>query len=205
MATDVAARGLDISDMPVVINFDVPFNADDYVHRIGRTGRAGKSGRAFTFATGEEGKSVAAIERLIGKPIRRLELNGGERRGAGCSRRGSARAASARCAARRKEPRRWPWSRLRPWPRPSPTRCRRAVAVPEVLPEPAAPLLPRTGQRRRAGRAGPADAVAPAPPAARRRQARAAGGARSLAFGEQHPALPAAPGPVAAPAKAKLA
>ena len=50
VATDVAARGLDISDMPVVINFDVPFNADDYVHRIGRTGRAGKSGRAFTLA-----------------------------------------------------------------------------------------------------------------------------------------------------------
>ena len=51
VATDVAARGLDISDMPVVINFDVPFDADDYVHRIGRTGRAGKSGRAFTLGT----------------------------------------------------------------------------------------------------------------------------------------------------------
>ena len=78
VATDVAARGLDISDMPVVINFDVPYNADDYVHRIGRTGRAGKSGRAFTFATTEDGKSVAAIEKLIGKPIRRLDLGGGE-------------------------------------------------------------------------------------------------------------------------------
>ena len=78
VATDVAARGLDISDMPVVINFDVPYNADDYVHRIGRTGRAGKSGRAFTMATFEEGKSVAAIEKLIGKPIRRLDLPGGE-------------------------------------------------------------------------------------------------------------------------------
>ena len=78
VATDVAARGLDISDMPVVINFDVPYNAEDYVHRIGRTGRAGKSGRAFTMATVEEAKSVAAIERLIGKPIRRLEIPGGE-------------------------------------------------------------------------------------------------------------------------------
>ncbi len=78
VATDVAARGLDISDMPVVINFDVPYNADDYVHRIGRTGRAGKSGRAFTMATVDEAKSVAAIEKLIGKPIRRLELPGSE-------------------------------------------------------------------------------------------------------------------------------
>ncbi len=76
VATDVAARGLDISDMPVVINFDVPFHADDYIHRIGRTGRAGKSGRAFTMATAAEFKAVAAIERLIGKPIRRLEVPG---------------------------------------------------------------------------------------------------------------------------------
>ncbi len=78
VATDVAARGLDISDMPVVINFDVPFNPDDYVHRIGRTGRAGKTGRAFTLSTTAEGKSVAAIERLIGKPIRRLDVPGVE-------------------------------------------------------------------------------------------------------------------------------
>lgn len=76
VATDVAARGLDISDMPVVINFDVPFNPDDYVHRIGRTGRAGKSGRAFTLATTHEAKSVAAIERLTGRPIPKLDLPG---------------------------------------------------------------------------------------------------------------------------------
>ena len=74
VATDVAARGLDISDMPVVINYDVPFNPDDYVHRIGRTGRAGKSGRAFTLATSQEGKSVAAIERLTGRAIPKLDL-----------------------------------------------------------------------------------------------------------------------------------
>jgi superfamily II DNA/RNA helicase len=69
----VAARGLDISDMPCVINFDVPFNPDDYVHRIGRTGRAGKKGRAFTFETPAEAKLVAGIERLTGKPIARLQ------------------------------------------------------------------------------------------------------------------------------------
>ncbi|MFW5679057.1 MAG: DEAD/DEAH box helicase [Pseudomonadota bacterium] len=69
VATDVAARGLDISDMPVVINLDVPTHADDYVHRIGRTGRAGKKGRAFTFATDEDDKRLAKIEQLIGGPI----------------------------------------------------------------------------------------------------------------------------------------
>jgi superfamily II DNA/RNA helicase len=75
VATDVAARGLDISDMPNVINFDVPFNPEDYVHRIGRTGRAGKKGRAFTLATRDEGRLVAAVERVIGKPVTRQALS----------------------------------------------------------------------------------------------------------------------------------
>ena len=78
IATDVAARGLDISAMPCVINFDVPFNPEDYVHRIGRTGRAGLKGRAFTFAGMEDGKLVAAIERLTGKPINRHALDGAD-------------------------------------------------------------------------------------------------------------------------------
>ena len=70
IASDVAARGLDIAGLSHVFNFDVPGNAEDYVHRIGRTGRAGKSGRAFTIAAIEDDKKyVGAIERLIGKPI----------------------------------------------------------------------------------------------------------------------------------------
>ena len=70
IASDVAARGLDIAGLSHVFNFDVPGNAEDYVHRIGRTGRAGKSGRAFTIAAGEDDKKyVAAIEKLIGKSI----------------------------------------------------------------------------------------------------------------------------------------
>ena len=69
IASDVAARGLDIPDVSHVFNFDVPFHPDDYVHRIGRTGRAGKLGTAFTIATGADHKSVAAIEMLIGQPI----------------------------------------------------------------------------------------------------------------------------------------
>ena len=74
VATDVAARGLDIIDMPFVVNLDVPINAEDYVHRIGRTGRAGKQGHAFTLATEADAKGVAAIERLTERRIERLEL-----------------------------------------------------------------------------------------------------------------------------------
>jgi superfamily II DNA/RNA helicase len=69
VASDVAARGLDIQGLSHVFNFDVPHHAEDYVHRIGRTGRAGRLGRAFTLAAPEDGKSVAAIEKLIGNPI----------------------------------------------------------------------------------------------------------------------------------------
>ena len=69
VASDVAARGLDIPDVSHIFNFDVPTHAEDYVHRIGRTGRAGRSGEAVTIATRAEGKYVAAIERLIGKAI----------------------------------------------------------------------------------------------------------------------------------------
>jgi len=76
ICSDVAARGLDIADLSHVFNFDVPFHAEDYVHRIGRTGRAGKLGRAFTLATPAESKALAAIEHLISKPIPRIEVPG---------------------------------------------------------------------------------------------------------------------------------
>ncbi len=70
VCTDVAARGLDIKDVPAVFNFDIPFNAEDYVHRIGRTGRAGQSGLAVSFAGGKNDvRLVADIEKLIGKKI----------------------------------------------------------------------------------------------------------------------------------------
>lgn len=74
VCSDVAARGLDIADVSHVFNFDVPFNAEDYVHRIGRTGRAGKEGTAFTLATPEEAKCISAIEKLIKKTIERTEI-----------------------------------------------------------------------------------------------------------------------------------
>ncbi len=69
VATDVAARGLDIADLPAVFNFDVPFNAEDYVHRIGRTGRAGASGLAVTLVTRDDTRLVSDIEKLIKKKI----------------------------------------------------------------------------------------------------------------------------------------
>ena len=76
VCSDVAARGLDIVDMSHVFNFDVPSHAEDYVHRIGRTGRAGREGRAFTIATREDSKYLAAITRLIGKSIPPFDLSG---------------------------------------------------------------------------------------------------------------------------------
>jgi len=76
VCSDVAARGLDIGGLSHVFNFDVPFHAEDYVHRIGRTGRAGREGKAYSLAVPEDAKSVAAIERLTGKPIPRMEIAG---------------------------------------------------------------------------------------------------------------------------------
>jgi superfamily II DNA/RNA helicase len=69
VASDVAARGLDIPDVSHIFNFDVPHHPDDYVHRIGRTGRAGKSGTAITIVSPADGKAVAIIEKLIGQNI----------------------------------------------------------------------------------------------------------------------------------------
>jgi superfamily II DNA/RNA helicase len=71
VASDVAARGLDVKGVSHVINFDVPWQPDDYIHRIGRTGRAGMTGIAITLATREDGEAVGRIEKLIGHKIPR--------------------------------------------------------------------------------------------------------------------------------------
>ena len=71
VATDVAARGLDISTVTHVVNFDVPTSPDVYVHRIGRTGRVGRSGRAITFVEPRQTKELEAIEQHIGRGIAR--------------------------------------------------------------------------------------------------------------------------------------
>jgi ATP-dependent RNA helicase RhlE len=76
VATDIAARGIDVAGVSHVINYDVPENPEDYVHRIGRTGRAQAVGDAFTLATPENNSDVRAIERFIGQEIPRLKLEG---------------------------------------------------------------------------------------------------------------------------------
>jgi len=76
VATDIAQRGLDISGITHVINYDVPQQAEDYVHRIGRTGRAAKEGDAFTFMAPDEIAMVKSIERVIGQPIPRISVPG---------------------------------------------------------------------------------------------------------------------------------
>src|SRR5258706_733475 len=76
VASDVAARGLDIPAVSHIFNFDVPFQPDDYIHRIGRTGRAGRIGHAFMLVGPRDEKSVAAIEKLTGLPIERQVMEG---------------------------------------------------------------------------------------------------------------------------------
>jgi len=115
VASDVAARGLDIADMSHVFNFDVPFSPEDYVHRIGRTGRAGKTGHSFTLATPYEGALVEAIEKLIGNAIPRVEVPGletaafeasdGRRRGRGRGRGRTAVSGGERSRSPRRAPR----------------------------------------------------------------------------------------------------
>ena len=75
VATDVAARGIDISDIDLVINYDVPMHAEDYVHRIGRTGRAEREGKAITLVCELDGKRTAEIEKLLGGRIDRVKLD----------------------------------------------------------------------------------------------------------------------------------
>ncbi len=76
VATDIAARGIDVSSISHVINYDMPDTADAYTHRIGRTGRAAKTGDAFTFITREDGDMVRSIERVLGEKVERRMLEG---------------------------------------------------------------------------------------------------------------------------------
>lgn len=101
VATDVAARGLDVAGVPCVINYDLPYNAEDYVHRIGRTGRAGASGEAIAFYAPDEERYLLDIEKLIKFQIPReqLELPRPSRRRPVGSHRGGSRGSSAGSSA----------------------------------------------------------------------------------------------------------
>lgn len=76
VATDVAARGIDVADVTHVINYDLPRFYEDYVHRIGRTGRAGKTGKAISFALEQDRRQIARIERYIGQQLKRMVIDG---------------------------------------------------------------------------------------------------------------------------------
>jgi len=76
VATDIAARGIDVAGVSHVINFDVPLHAEDYVHRIGRTGRAAATGDAVTLVTPQEANEIVAIEKLIGQKITVVPVEG---------------------------------------------------------------------------------------------------------------------------------
>ena len=78
IATEVAARGLDIQGLEYVVNFNLPYLAEDYVHRIGRAGRAGQEGHAISFVSREEERSLDSIQRLIGQKIKRIHRDGFE-------------------------------------------------------------------------------------------------------------------------------
>ncbi|MEM8678414.1 MAG: C-terminal helicase domain-containing protein, partial [Planctomycetota bacterium] len=76
VATDVVGRGIDVTTVSHIINFDVPSDSDDYVHRVGRTGRMGREGVAFTFVTTEEGAELTKIEMRIDKLLIRDQIDG---------------------------------------------------------------------------------------------------------------------------------
>jgi ATP-dependent RNA helicase DeaD len=76
IATDVVGRGIDVSSISHIINYDIPQSSDDYVHRVGRTGRMGREGVAYTFVTTEEGGELTRIEMLINRLLKRGEIEG---------------------------------------------------------------------------------------------------------------------------------
>ncbi len=141
VASDVAARGLDVDDLPFVINFDVPIHSEDYIHRIGRTGRAGRSGAALTLATPADGPYIDSIEKLLGNTIPRVEVEGIEAPSLeeGGRRRGRAKRGSGGVKGRPDEKRPDRPARRRASPEKAEPEAERPAAAAEPLPpEPAA-------------------------------------------------------------------
>jgi superfamily II DNA/RNA helicase len=147
IASDVAARGLDIPNVSHIFNFDVPIHSEDYVHRIGRTGRAGRSGKSITLCLPSEEKYLAKIEELVKKavPIMASPIAAGEilpepepSRRSGTSERGARSGRGRRGEARSEHPRAAAAPESRPEARPEPTPASRPEPVPETRPEPQA-------------------------------------------------------------------
>lgn len=181
VASDVAARGLDIVDMSHVFNFDVPFSPEDYVHRIGRTGRAGKTGHSFTLASPDEGSLVEAIEKLIGTQIPRIvvpgmetiafEASDGRRRGRGRGGRSGGR--SGGTSDRSRGPRREASEpREKRPPRADMPVEQAAKAPPVAAGEPRPERAPRARRPERENTREPAPAREPQPRATQQREPR---------------------------------
>ncbi|WAC26830.1 DEAD/DEAH box helicase [Ancylobacter sp. SL191] len=186
VASDVAARGLDIPAVSHVFNYDTPHHAEDYVHRIGRTGRAGRAGAAFTIVTPGEVKSLAAIEKLIGRSIEWKDgatldnLPPSEPRRERSDRAGSSeRARGGRDRGRSRAPERDAEDRERKGARPARRRGADEAAPVEALEAPALTVVP--------------DVDAPAKPARRRGKSAPAGTGAADGAATVQPAAARAP------------
>ena len=135
VASDVAARGLDVKGVSHVFNYDVPWHPDDYVHRIGRTGRAGATGKAFTLATPDDAEAVANIEKLTGVKIERV---GGVAKAAPKAAEEPIEDRPKRAVRAKPEPKTAPAPRAKTEPKadpaPRPERAPRSAPVPRAAP-----------------------------------------------------------------------
>ena len=151
VASDVAARGLDIPAVSHVFNFDVPSHAEDYIHRIGRTGRAGRSGAAFTLNTPMDSKYIAAITKMMKQPLSVVELDFEATEGAGIADEAEAPRREERRPSRRERP-----ARSAPKPAPqAPVESEKpaaaaepAVAAPAPMPQQQKPQAAATPESR---------------------------------------------------------
>jgi superfamily II DNA/RNA helicase len=214
VATDVAGRGIDIQGLSHVFNYDVPFHAEDYIHRIGRTGRAGARGRAIMLTTRDDAKFIAAIERLLNKKLEETTVQGVATQSGGEPDDGSARPArggrsrgrgKAAAAPRRSRSRKKPAedSGVQPEARPEvqpeapsePTVEATPEAAPETLSETGADSAPATEERPKAPRSrsrrGGRDrsGATKKEPAGTEQSARNDGGEKVVAFGDHMPAF----------------
>ena len=133
VASDVAARGLDVKGVSHVFNFDAPWHPDDYVHRIGRTGRAGAKGKAFTFVTPADADAIAEIQKLTGHKINRISGSGKAVKAEAADSIEEPKAAPARAPrnARKSEP----TQKSAPPPKASPTKTDRPKAARAPVPQ----------------------------------------------------------------------
>ncbi len=163
VATDVAARGLDIDDLPLVINYELPFVPEDYIHRIGRTGRAGASGRAISFVAPDEERLLDDIEKLLKKTIVISSAPGFDAHAAATAR--PSRSSSAERAPRERAPReRAPRERA---PRAEPRKQEPVGTPAPEAPHDVPPQLSRREERERAYALNPDQPVTPSSASAR--------------------------------------